>query len=146
MPARKSMQMVAAGALIATSLPAFANHDRWDRDHRGRHARVVVEHRQPARVVQRPVRAERRVVVERPVYVDRPVYVERPAPVYDPGYGYEPGYSQTVYEPAEYGRPVYEPVPVAYPSYPAPHEPNVLGAGIGAVIGAVIGGMIGSQF
>jgi hypothetical protein len=126
MSVRKTVQIVAASALLAASLPAFADHGdgRRGRDHwRDR----AFEHRHPARhvVVERPVYVQRRVVVERPVYVE-------PAPVY--------GYGQ-----------VYEPAPVAYPAYPGYPEPvyrshrevNVVGAAAGAAVGAVIGSQVG---
>ena len=105
---RRTIHALAAGALLAGALPAFADHGRWDRGHQ----RYGWEDRRPARtvIVERPVYVERRVVVERPVYVDRPVYVERPEPVYGPVYEPAPVYGP-VYEPA----PVYEPGPVGYP-------------------------------
>lgn len=124
--ARKTIYALTAGTMIAASLPAFADHGRWDRGYEPRreHERVI-EHRYPARppmVVER--RVERRVV-ERPVYVDRPVYVGSPGPVYPP-----------VYEPAPaYYPPVYEPAPV--------RGVNVLGTAAGAIVGAAIGSQIG---
>ncbi|HYH41696.1 MAG TPA: glycine zipper 2TM domain-containing protein [Burkholderiales bacterium] len=137
MSARRILHVLAIGALLGASLPAFADHDRRDRSPRHRADRVVVEHRHAPRVVHRPVYVERRIV-ERPVYVDRPVYVERPAPVYDPGYG--PVYDTRGYDPRYDSHPVYEQAPVAYPMH---REPNVLGTAAGAVIGAVIGSQVG---
>ena len=156
----KTIQVLAASALLATSLPALAGKD-WNDDDDGerryRHKREVVEHHYPVReiVVERPVYVERTVVVERPVYVDRPVYVET-APVY-----YEP----SVYGRQAYGRPVYEPAP-AQASFPPGIGRKVVATTVGAVagaaignnigrgngrtaataIGAVVGGMLGNQF
>ncbi len=130
MSCRKMTCKLLAGALLVTSLPALADHGRWERYER-RHPRVV-EHRYPVRevIVERPVYVERQVVVERPVYVDRPVYVET--------------------SPRGYHPPVYDPAPVAYPGayprepgYPGHREPNMLGAGVGAAVGAVIGSQLG---
>ncbi|MGZ8198157.1 MAG: glycine zipper 2TM domain-containing protein, partial [Burkholderiales bacterium] len=122
--ASKTVYALTAGTLIAASLPALADHGRWDRgyDHRYERAPRVVEYRRPFPVMER--RVERRVV-ERRVYVDRPVYVERPAPVY-----------HRAYEPAPaYYPPVYEPAPA--------HGVNVLGTAAGAIVGAAIGSQIG---
>jgi len=66
MATRNTARVIAAGTLLAMSVPALAHHDSWQR--RG-HA--------PAR----------QVVVERPVYVDRPVYVALTLP---PGSGPTP--------------------------------------------------------
>ena len=144
----KILNMLAAGALLAVSLPASADHDRWERGHRDWRDRSF-EHRHPARrviierpvYVDRPVYVERKVVVERPVYVDRPVYVEQ-APVYGPPVYNHPGY-EPVYTPGVYGAPA----PVAYPapSRPRHHEPNMVGVAAGAAIGAVLGSQVGDR-
>ena len=138
-----TLKVLAAGALIAASLPALADHGRWDRGHRDwREHRF--EHRGPPRrvIVERPVYVERQVVVERPVYVDRPVYVEQ-APVYGPPVYSHPGY-EPVYQPDVYR----SPAPVAYPA-PVRHsrhnEPNMVGAAAGAAIGAVLGSQVGDR-
>ena len=146
---RKTIYAFTAGALLAASAPALADHDRYRGYHPQRHGRAVV--------VERPVYVERKVVVERPVYVDRPVYVERPAPVYYPEYDRYPAY-EPAYERPGYG---YEPVAVGRPHGGIPVA-TVAGAAIGAMIGsqvgdrhsrgataaigAVIGGVLGSQF
>ena len=126
----KYIHVLTTGALLAASVPAFADHGRWQdsRWERGyRQERVVIQDRRPARriVVERPVYVDRPTVVEQPVYVDRPVYVEAPAPDYYP--------------------PVYGSARVAYPTagYPVRREPNLLGAGIGAAVGAVVGSQVG---
>lgn len=137
----KTLNMLAAGALLATSLPALADHGRWD--HRDWRDRGRVEYRYPARpvVVERPVYVERKVVVERPVYVDRPVYVEQ-APVYEPQVYGPPVYDQqVVYNPPVYGAPA----PVAYPAPRRRNEPNMVGAAAGAAIGAVLGSQVGDR-
>jgi Glycine zipper 2TM domain len=122
--ARKSIYALAAGTLLAASVPAFAGHDRWEHDRADRHQRSrSVDYRYPpARdvVVERHV--ERRIV-RRPVHVDRPVYSAYPAPVYHP--------------------PVYEPAPVYYPRGHESRGPNVLGTAAGAIVGAAIGSQVG---
>ena len=124
----KTFNMLAAGALLATTLPALADHGRWDnRDWRDR-ARFEHRHARP-------------VVVERPVYVDRPVYVEQ-APVYSPQVYGPPAYEH----PVVYDAPVYgAPAPVAYPSHRRRHEPNLVGVAAGAAIGAVLGSQVGDR-
>jgi uncharacterized protein YcfJ len=117
--AKRSMYALAAGTLLAASVPALAESDRWDREQTRRyeHSRSV-EHRYPAR---------REVVVERHVdrrVAKRPVYSAYPEPVYHP--------------------PVYEPAPVYYPRRHEPARgPNVLGTAAGAIVGAAIGSQIG---
>ena len=138
----KTLNMLAAGALLAASGPAFADHDRWERGHRDWRDRSY-EHRHPARrvIVERPVYVERKVVVERPVYVDRPVYIEQ-APVYGPPVYSHPGY-EPVYTPGVYGAPA--PVAYAAPSRHRHNEPNMVGVAAGAAIGAVLGSQVGDH-
>ena len=138
----KTLNMLAASALLAASLPALADHDRRERGHRDWRDRSF-EHRHPARrvIVERPVYVERKVVVERPVYVDRPVYIEQ-APVYGPPVYSHPGY-EPVYNPGVYSAPA----PVAYPapSRRRYDEPNMVGVAAGAAIGAVLGSQVGDR-
>ena len=123
--AKRSMYALAGGTLLAASIPALAESDRWDREQTRRyeHSRSV-GHRYPAGrevVVER--HGERRIA-KRPVYVERPVYSAYPEPVYHP--------------------PVYEPAPVYYPRRHEPARgPNVLGTAAGAIVGAAIGSQIG---
>ena len=129
MSLKTTIQVLAASALIAASLPALADHNRSDRGH-DRWGHRAYEQRHVSReIVQRPIYAPRRAVVERPVYVERPIYVEQP--VYGP-----------IYEPAiAYPGPDYYPAQVAYPRRYG--EANVIGAAAGAAIGAVIGSQVG---
>ena len=126
MLAKRTIHALAAGTLIAaSSMPAFAESDRWDREpaRRYEHSRSV-EYGYPRGrevVVERHV--ERRVV-RRPVYTERAIYPARPAPVYHP--------------------PVYEPAPVHYPhGHERARGPNVLGVAAGAIVGAAIGSQVG---
>jgi uncharacterized protein YcfJ len=125
MSARKSMCALAAGTLLAASMPALADHDRGSRGQAERytHSRSVDYRRPPAREVVVERHVERRVV-RRPVYAERPVYPARRAPVYHPH--------------------VYEPAPVYYPrGHETVRGPNVLGTAAGAIVGAAIGSQIG---
>ena len=127
MSLRTTIRVLAASALLAASLPAFADHNRSDRGY-DRWGQRGFEQRHMSRDIgRRPVYAQRRVVVERPVYVERPIYVEQP--VYGP-----------VYDPVAYPAPVY-PVQAGYPR--GYGEVNVVGAAAGAAIGAVIGSQVG---
>jgi hypothetical protein len=131
-----TVQVLATGALLATSMPTLADH-RWENRGHGRYSQPhVIEHRRPVReiVVERPVYIERQVVVERPVYVDRPIYVER-TPVYDSGRAVYPADYPHGYPPASYPEPVH----------PRHNQPNMVGAATGAVVGAVIGSQIGGR-
>jgi hypothetical protein len=124
----KTIRVLAASALVVTSLPALAGKywdDHDDRGHPYRHEHVVVVHEYPARaiVVERPVYVERTVVVERRVYVERPIVLESPVPAYE-----------------VYGPPVYEPASVRAPSG---ITRRVVAASVGAVAGAAIGSSIG---
>ena len=129
-----TVQVLATGALLATSMPTLADH-RWENRGHGRYSQPhVIEHRRPVReiVLERPVYIERQVVVERQVYVDRPIYVER-APVYP---------NRRAAYPADYphGYP-----PASYPGYPRHNQPNMIGAAAGAAVGAVIGSQVGGR-
>jgi len=123
--ARKSVYALAVGTLLAASMPAFAGHDRWERERPDRYERSrSVEYRYPASrevIVERHV--ERRIA-RRPVQVERrPVY-SYPAPVYHPR--------------------VHEPAPVYYPrGHESVRGPNVLGTAAGAIVGAAIGSQVG---
>jgi hypothetical protein len=123
--ARKPIHAFAAATLLAASMPALADHDRWSRAHPERygHSRSVEYRHPPAReiVVERHV--ERRII-RRPVRAQSQVYPVHRAPVYHP--------------------PVYEPAPVYYPGRHEPvGGPNVLGTAAGAIVGAAIGSQIG---
>jgi Glycine zipper 2TM domain len=129
MLARNTIRALAAAALIAGSMPALADHDRWDRrdaerhTERHTHSRAADYRYPPAREVVVERHVERRVV-RRPVYDERPVYRARPAPVYHP--------------------PAYEPAPVYYPrNHERDRGLNVLGTAAGAIVGAAIGSQIG---
>ena len=97
--ARKSIYALAAGTLLAASMPTFADHDRWDREgaDRYKHSRSVEYRYPPKREVVVMERHVERRIVRRPVHVERPVYRAHPAPVYHP--------------------PVYEPAPVYLPAW-----------------------------
>jgi hypothetical protein len=136
MIAKKTIHALAAGTLLAASLPALAESDRGNRDYARRyeHSRSVDYGYPRTREVVVERRVERRVA-RRPVYVEREVYPARPAPVYRPR-AYEPA---PVYHP-----PVYEPVPVYDPhGHGRPRGPNVIGAAAGAIVGAAIGSQVG---
>lgn len=130
MATTKTARFIAAGALLAASVPALADHDSWQ--HRGYRYGAP-----PARqvVVERPVYVDRPVYSDRPVYGEYPVYGQ-PAPVYDVNHGHHRVYG-----------PVYEPQPqvAAYPGHPGRRDINMVGAAAGAAIGAVIGMQIGDR-
>jgi hypothetical protein len=136
MLARRTIHAIAAGALLAASLPALAGNDRAERDYprRSEYSRAV-DHAYPrAREVVVERRVERRVVA-RPVHAERSVYPVRPAPVYRPR-AYEPN---PVYHPS-----VREPAPVYYPhGHERSRGPNVIGTAAGAIVGAAIGSQVG---
>jgi hypothetical protein len=129
MSLKTTIQVFAASALIAASLPALADHTRSDRGH-DRWGHRAYEQRHVSReVVQRPIYAPRRVVVERPVYVERPCI--RRTTCVRPGLRARDCVSGPDYYPAQ----------VAYPRRYG--EANVIGAAAGAAIGAVIGSQVG---
>lgn len=134
--AKRSMYALAVGTVLAASMPAFAESDRWDREPARRYEQSrPADYRYPSTreiVVERSV--ERRVA-KRPVYDERPVYSARRAPVYHP----------QVYERAPvYHPPVHEPAPVYYPRGHEPARgPNILGTAAGAIVGAAVGSQIG---
>lgn len=125
---KKTICTLSAGALLATALPALADHDHDRRTQRHRvHERVVVE--RPAVVERRVVERRTVVVHQEPRYYGRaryaePVYAPAPAPYY---YAQEPYYAEPAYAPA----PVYA------------SRDNTLGIIGGAAIGAAIGSQVG---
>ena len=124
--AKKTICTLSAGALLATAVPALADHDRY-RGHRHQaHERVVVEKRTV-------------VVHQEPRYYGRARYAE---PVYAPA----PYYAQPAYAPAPYyaQQPHYAQQPYyAEPAYSYSYRDNTAGIIGGAAIGAAIGSQVG---
>ena len=134
MSAKRTIRVVVAGALIAASVPALANHPYRDRGYEYGRAASSTAIRSVRSSCNGRFTSSAEWLSIGPCtsigrsYVERPVYVDPPAPVYGP--------------------PVYEPAPVYYPgptqaAYPPPAQVNVLGTAAGAVVGAVIGSQIG---
>jgi hypothetical protein len=136
MLAKRTIHVLAAGTLLAASLPALAESDRGERDYARRyeHSRSVDYGYPRTREVVVERHVERRAV-RRPVYAERSVYPAHPAPIYRP----------RVYERAPvYYPPVYEPAAVRYPhGHERSRGPNVIGAAAGAIVGAAIGSQVG---
>jgi len=125
MSAKRISRVVAAGALLAATVPAFADHDHWNRGY--------TYGPQP---VQQVYSSE--------AYGPAPVYGQVVYPQPQPVYGH-PGYPQPVYGQPVYSGPVYaEPAPVYHGSHHRRRGgTNVVGAAAGGAIGAVIGSQIG---
>ena len=139
--AKKTICTLSAGALLATAVPALADHDRY-RGHRHQaHERIVVEKRTV--VVHQEPRYYGRARHAEPVYAPAPYYAQ-------PAYAPAPYYAQQPY----YAEPAY--------SYRDNTAGIIGGAAIGAAIGsqvghghdraaatavgAILGGLIGSSF
>lgn len=144
MKSTKTLTLLATVTLIAAAFPAHADHQRMHgaRNHAPAHAPVAARHAPPPAVAAAPIASQRpafrhaptqpqhrpvvshhpaamhRAVFMPPVFVHRPMVIERPY--------YEPAIYAEAPAPVYAPEPAYYPesAPVAYPDYPAHHEPR----------------------